>query len=197
MNLIQRKQQIKLAQQGVDLLKNKRDALVKEFFDLVKPLVNLRKELNAKLSRAGWNLFLASAYEGEERIRSAGMASKDNFSVKTVSRNLWGIRIREIEPALRKRKPAERGYSLSGVSARIDQAADTFEELVDAVLKLAPVELKVKKFGEEVKKTSRRVNALEQALIPRLITERRYIQQALEEREREDVFRLKHIKKKR
>lgn len=197
MNLIQRKQQIKLAQQGVDLLKNKRDALVKEFFDLVKPLVTLREELNLKLAKAGWNLFLASGYEGEERVRSAGMAAKDDFSVKTQSRNLWGIRLREIEPSKRKRKPSERGYALSGVSARIDQAADSFEELVDTILKLAPVELKVKKFGEEVKKTSRRVNALEQALIPRLIAEKRYVQQALEEREREDVFRLKHIKKKR
>lgn len=197
MNLIQRKLQIKMAKQGVDLLKNKRDALIREFFELVKPLVALREELNAKLSRAGWNLFLASSYEGEERVRSAGMAAKDNFTVKTKNRNLWGIRIRDIEPTPRKRSPLERGYAVSGVGARIDQAADAFEELIDTVLKLAPVEQKLKKFGEETKKTTRRVNALEQALIPRLISERRYIQQVLEEREREDVFRLKHIKRKR
>ena len=197
MNLIQRKLQIKMAQQGVDLLKNKRDALIREFFELVKPLVRLREDLNAKLARAGWNLFLASSYEGEERVRSAGMAAKDNYSVKTTSRNLWGIRIRGIEPSPRKRTPLERGYALSGVSARIDQAAESFEELTDTILKLAPVEQKLRKFGEETKKTTRRVNALEQALIPRLIAEKRYIQQALEEREREDVFRLKHIKRKR
>ena len=198
MNLIQRKLQIKMAKQGVDLLKNKRDALIREFFELVKPLVALREELNKKLALAGWNLFLAAAYDGEERLRSAGMAAKDNFSVKTTARNLWGIRIRDIEPSSkRKRMPLERGYSLSGVSARIDQAADSFEELVDTILRLVPGEQKLKKFGEETKKTTRRVNALEQALIPRLVAERRYISQVLEEREREDVFRLKHIKRKR
>lgn len=196
MNLIQRKEQIKLAQQGADLLKNKRDALIQEFFALVKPLVALREDLNKKLSRASWNLFITSAYEGAEKVRSAGMAAQDAFSVETTARNMWGIRICEIAPSKRKRTPADRGYALSGVSARIDQAADAFEELVDAVLKLAPVETKLKKFGEEVKKTSRRVNALEQSLIPRLVSEKRFIRQVLEEREREDVFRLKHLKKK-
>lgn len=50
--------------------------------------------------------------------------------------------------------------------------------------------------AEEIQRTSRRVNALENILIPRLVAERDYIRMVLEEREREDIFRLKRVKQK-
>ena len=196
MNLLTRKQQIQLARQGAELLKNKRDALLKDFFELVKPLVASRRELTEKLERAHWHLFLALAYDGEEKVASTALASQDGFGVELTVRNVWGIRIPDVKRARPKRTPFERGYAPSDTSGRIDEAGRRFEELVDAIVALAPLEMKVKKLGEEIKKTSRRVNALEQQLIPRLNQEKRYIQQVLEERSREDTFRLKRIKQK-
>lgn len=197
MNLITRKAQIKLAQQGAELLKNKRDALIQEFFGLVKPLVALRKELAQKLSEAEWQLFLALAFDGPQSLSSAAMACRRDLAVDIETRNLWGIRIAELKKTTTlTRSSTTRGYAVTSISARIDQAAATFEELLSKILEVAPVEIKLKKLGEEIKKTSRRVNALEQRLIPRLSSEKRYIQQVLEEREREDVFRLKRIKQK-
>jgi len=61
---------------------------------------------------------------------------------------------------------------------------------------VAATEIKLRKLGEEIKKTTRRVNALEQVVIPRIRGEIRYIAAVLEQRAREDVFRLKRIKKK-
>ena len=196
MNLITRKSQIKLAQQGAELLKNKRDALIQEFFGLVKPLVALRKELARKFSDAEWKLFLALVFDGPETVSSAAMACRRDVTIGIETKNLWGIRVAELQKTSLTRDSLTRGYAVTGTSARIDQAAATFEALLSHILEVAPIEIKLKKLGEEIKKTSRRVNALEQRLIPRLSSEKRYIQQILEEREREDVFRLKRIKKK-
>lgn len=196
MNLIQRKAQIKLAQQGAELLKNKRDALMREFFQLVKPLVALRKELADKLREAEWELFLALAFDGPQSLASAAMACRRDLTVDIQVKNLWGIKVADLEKRSFARDVTSRGYAVTGTSARIDETAKAFETLLSHILSMAPIEVKLKKLGEEIKKTSRRVNALEQRLIPRLISEKRYIQQILEEREREDIFRLKRIKKK-
>jgi len=76
------------------------------------------------------------------------------------------------------------------------ESADHFEEVVAAILDVASTEITLRKIGEEIKKTTRRVNALEQVVIPRIRGEIRYIRDVLEQRAREDVFRLKRIKKK-
>ncbi|TMI89931.1 MAG: V-type ATP synthase subunit D, partial [Bacillati bacterium ANGP1] len=75
-------------------------------------------------------------------------------------------------------------------------SADQFEEVLAAVLEVASTEVTLRKIGEEIKKTTRRVNALEQVVIPRIRGEIRFIRDVLEQRAREDVFRLKRIKKK-
>ncbi|HET6947590.1 MAG TPA: V-type ATP synthase subunit D, partial [bacterium] len=65
-----------------------------------------------------------------------------------------------------------------------------------AILEVAATEIRLRKIGEEIKKTTRRVNALEQVVIPRLRGEIRFITAVLEQRAREDIFRLKRIKQK-
>ena len=68
---------------------------------------------------------------------------------------------------------------------------------MDLILKVAPVERKLKRLADEIRKTSRRVNALEQRLLPRLAEQVQFIRTALDQREREDIFRLKRLKQKR
>ncbi len=65
------------------------------------------------------------------------------------------------------------------------------------MLDLAPRELRLRRIGEDIRRTNRRVNALEQQLIPRLEAQARYIHQVLEERARDDVIRLKRLKQKK
>ncbi|MFH1858396.1 MAG: V-type ATP synthase subunit D [Candidatus Omnitrophota bacterium] len=197
MNLITRKAQIKLATQGAELLRNKRDALLQEFFNLIKPLIALRKELNQKISKAEWQLFLALVFDGRQRLASAAMARWQKAELDITLKNVWGIRVAELQDKTLEPEYLSREYAAAGTSVRIDQTMASFGELLWHLLKVAPVETKLKKLGEEIKKSSRRVNALEQRLIPRLSEEKRYIQQTLEEREREDLFRLKRIKQKR
>jgi V/A-type H+-transporting ATPase subunit D len=94
------------------------------------------------------------------------------------------------------RNPLNRGHSLPTVSSRIDTVAEAFEALLDHTIEVADSEMRLRRLAEEIGRTTRRVNALDNILIPRLETERNYIQLVLEEREREDRFRLKRVKMK-
>jgi V/A-type H+-transporting ATPase subunit D len=89
-----------------------------------------------------------------------------------------------------------RGYSLIGTSARIDEVARRFEEELNVVVEVAEREATLHRLAAEIQRTSRRVNALEHVTLPRLLAQSRLIGMILEEREREDLFRLKRVKQK-
>lgn len=198
MNLLRKKDQIKLAQQGVDALKNKRDALLQEFFSLVKDLSSFREKLGNSSQQAVNSLILASALDGMNQLRSVSMVSKRDVTISIKEKKLWGVVVPEVGKEVSYIRPfPERGVSPTGTSSRIDEAAAGFEIILDLVIEMAPTEIKLKRLGKEIQKTTRRVNTLEQQLIPSLEDEVRLIRQTLEEREREDVFRLKRLKKKR
>ncbi|MBI5788482.1 MAG: V-type ATP synthase subunit D [Candidatus Schekmanbacteria bacterium] len=197
MNLLAKKAQIKLAKQGVDLLKKKRDALVKEFFAIVQILLEARKKLEKTAGNAYRSLMIAKGIDGDQALNSAAAAGKRDVKIGIDRKILWGLEIPEVhkEGINFRRELLGRGYSITGVSARVDMAGENFEEILNQLLDIASVEVHLKRLGQEIKKTSRRVNALEQTLVPRLTSQTRFIKNALEERAREDTFRLKHIKK--
>ncbi len=194
MNLLQRKAQIKLALQGVDLLKNKRDALLKEFMGEVQPLLSIRNEAQKELRKAIDALIMSLAIDGSEKVESAAFAYAQDLTIKIEERNIWGIKIPHVTTEGAMRSPFERGHAITDTSARIDETASAFKTVIDLIIKMAPIEIKLKRLGQEIRKTSRRVNALEQILIPNLTREMRFIRDTLEERAREDVFRLKRLK---
>lgn len=91
----------------------------------------------------------------------------------------------------------DRGYALNATSVRIDDAADAFETELELALELAGKELRLRRLVEEIATTTRRVNALDNIVIPQLERETAVIQSVLDEREREDRFRLKRAKEQR
>ena len=88
----------------------------------------------------------------------------------------------------------ERGYGIITMSGRIDETAERFEAELDLLIELAETETAMRRLGAEIQMNRRRVNALEQILIPELKNQAKYIKNAIEEREREDLFRLKKVK---
>jgi V/A-type H+-transporting ATPase subunit D len=196
MNLLQRKQQAKIAFQGVDLLKRKRDALVADFFNIVRQSLAAREQLTAACKEAYILLALAKAWEGREALEAAALADRREVLVDIEVRNVWGTKIPEVEVKEVRRTLLERGHNPATTSARTVESAANFEEVLRAILAVAASEIKLKKIGQEIKKTTRRVNALEQVVLPRLLGEIRFIAAVLEQRAREDVFRLKRIKQK-
>lgn len=197
MNLLIKKRQIKIAAQGANLLKNKRDALLQEFMDLIKPLLQERRSLEETLRRAAGFLALSLGVDGPEAVESAAMASKRIFPLQVSEKRVWGVRLPEIQSGDGVRSVLQRGYSPFTVSSRVDLTADAFEKVLHQIVKMAPMEIKLKRIGAEIKKTTRRVNALEQKVIPELKSQVAFIRQVLEDREREDKFRLKRLRAKK
>lgn len=194
MELLAKRSQLATALQGRDLLKQKRIALVKELMRIVERVMVRSDELERVAAAARHSLATAEAQDGAEAVRSASFAASAEFAVAVEGGNVMGVAVPVIERKSVARSLLDRGYSLIGTSARIDQVAEIFAAEVDLVLEVADQELRLRRLSEEIEKTTRRVNALEHIIIPRLIAERDYIQMVLAEREREDLFRLKRLK---
>jgi len=195
--LLERRGQIKLAEQGMDLLKQKRDALLIEFMGVMDETLRLSEALQRAVSEAQYSLAVAKAVDGTVALRSAGMATKGAVVVEMSGTRIMGVPV----PVVTKgespiRSSFTRGYSVTGVSSRVDESADKFERILDVIIEYADIETRLKRLGEEIQKTNRRVNALEQVTIPQLREQVTYIRQTLDERAREDLFRLKKVKKK-
>ncbi len=194
--LLQKKTQISLARQGRDLLKEKRNALMRELMRTAEQAIQRGEELERRVGQADAALAIAEAIDGPEAVQSAALAARGQLALDVRAVNLMGVSVPRIEQKSVARGPLDRGYSLPAVSSRIEATAEAFEILIDLVIELAESEMRLRRLAEEIGRTTRRVNALENVLIPRLEAERNYIQMVLEEREREDLFRLKRVKKK-
>ncbi len=195
--LLERKQQITLAEQGMDLLKQKRDALLIEFMSVMDETLRLSSDLQRTTNEAQYSLALAKSVDGVVSVRSAAFATRGQITIDMTGTKIMGISV----PVVTKgesplRTSFTRGYAITGVSSRIDETADKFERILDVIIEYADIETRLKRLGEEIQKTNRRVNALEQITVPSLREQVAYIRQALDERAREDLFRLKKVKRK-
>lgn len=194
MNLLILKAQARVAQSGLELLRSKREALVREFLAVTDKVITGRDQLQNTLQGAMNALSVASGMEGRAAIESAAMAAHRDFSVELTEKNIWGVRFPDIEYQTVVRSSDARNYSFSGVSSHINSAAREFEKTLDIVLRIISVEMRLKKIGSEIKKTTRRINAITEIVLPALKQQIRAFRFALDEREREDIFRIKQFK---
>jgi V/A-type H+-transporting ATPase subunit D len=195
MELLARKAQIALAKQGRELLEQKRTALMKELMKMADAVIEHSEELQSAAAVAHQALARAEAVAGIEAVRSAALASSSDFPLEVKTTSVMGVRVPDIEQKRVGRPALGRGYSAIGTSLAIDEAASAFETEVNAIIRLAESELRLTRLAGEIQRTSRRLNALDHLLIPRLEAECDFIQMALDERERADHFRLKLMKR--
>ncbi len=196
MELLKLKEKVKLAEKGHRLLKEKRDALIMEFFNILEDAKRVRKEAEATLTEAFQKLVIAETTAGPSRVSEAALAatSKSAINLDFGSQSIMGIKVPVLRMSATSRKVAERGYSVMDTPSMLDEAASKFEEVLLAIMRLAEVEESVKRLAEEIESTKRRVNALEYIVIPRLMATVKYIKMRLDEMERENFFKLKRIK---
>ena len=195
MELLARKAQIALASQGRDLLEQKRTALLKEFLRMADTAMERSDALQVSAANARHALARSDAIAGTEAVRSAALASRAELPLQVTTTRVMGVKVPHIEQKRISRSMLARGYTITGTSITIDEAASAFESEVEAIIELAEMELRLTRLAEEIQRTSRRLNALEHFLIPRLKTECDFIQMVLDERERADHFRLKLVKR--
>jgi V/A-type H+-transporting ATPase subunit D len=195
MELLARKAQIALASQGRDLLEQKRTALLKEFLRMADTALERSDALQLAAANARHALARTEAIAGTEAVRSAALASRAELPLQVTTTRVMGVKVPHVEQKRVSRSMLARGYAITGTSITIDEAASAFESEVEALIELAEMELRLTRLADEIQRTSRRLNALEHFLIPRLKAECDFIQMILDERERADHFRLKLVKR--
>ncbi|MBI4440511.1 V-type ATP synthase subunit D [Candidatus Woesearchaeota archaeon] len=194
--LIALKKKIKLAKSGYNLLKKKRDGLILEFFEVLKKVKESRGELTEIYRGAIYKMSVTRTIENDLHIKSIALAITEGPEVSIEEKNVMGLRVPKISGKALEKNFMGRGYGLLSSSIRIDETADAYERVVEKVIIAAEVEITLKKLLNEIEKTKRKVNALEQIVIPRMESSAAYIRMRLEEMERENFSRLKLIKKR-
>jgi V/A-type H+-transporting ATPase subunit D len=192
MNLLARRSQLGLASRGVDLLEKKRDALVQEFFSNVHEALEARRQLYEAAQEAHRGLMLAKSFDGPEAVEALSLGMPVRFTAQAEVDHVWGTRV----PRLAIESFQAATMSPLTVGGRTIAAQATFHKLCRVLIQVANSEARLRRVAAEIKKTARRVNALQQAVIPGIRAQIRSIQQALDQQEQEDVFRLKRIKGK-
>jgi V/A-type H+-transporting ATPase subunit D len=195
--LMQIEDRIELSERGHDTLEQKRDGLIMEFMDILDEAQDVRADLEDRYDEAQRAINMARAKEGDVAVRGAAAALKEHPEITTESKSVMGVFIPQIDSTKVSKSLDERGYGVLGTSARIDEAAGAYEDLLEQIILAAEVETAMKKMIEEIETTNRRVNALEFKLLPELRDNQEYIEQKLEEQEREEIFRMKKVKDKK
>lgn len=197
MELIKIKERIALAKKGHKLLKQKRDALILEFFKILKKAQDLRGELAIRMEKGYKSLQLAEAFHPIHQLAKVSLDLQKDIEVDIEVKNVMGVKIPTLDTKMeRVHYMSLPTYSVAGTSAKIDQAVEDFDAILDMVIKLAETETAMKRLIVEIEKTKRRVNALEFVLIPRLDETKRLISFRLDEMERDSFVALKSIKRK-
>jgi len=194
MELLKLRQRVGLAQRGHDLLKEKVDALVIEFFEVVRRIQEARAKALEQLSAAHRALLMCFAIMGTLETKQASKEAKRELQVEISTRHIMGIAVPAVEVGEVERNALMRGYSLRMTSSVLDEASREFERALKLLIGLAELEGSAFAIARELERTKRRVNALEYILIPRLKEALKFIVMKLDEIERENFSRLKRIK---
>ena len=192
MELLTLRKRRKIAERGRDLLREKLDALMMEFFQFVREISTLRAKAQDLLAQAYESFVEAQMAMGYMKLEQTSVGVDDRFSIESKTRNIIGVTIPYIQVNV---KPLTTfPYSIYDTSITLDEATLKMADAIKAIAELSSAEAAVKKLAEAIAATKRRVNSLEYVIIPRMLSTIRYIEMHLEEAEREDFFRLKRIK---
>ncbi len=193
MELLASKQQKKLAEKGHSLLIKKRDALIREFFRAIKEYQEAEEQTKRELARANDLLQRSQAISGSNRVKGIALSTEAKMEVHFEKKNIMGVRVPKIALALEE---YPQNTSPIGTCHYVTQTQEIFSELLPKIISLAELEQTIYALADEIKKTKRRVNALEHIRIPQIQQEIKQIRERLEEREREEFVRIKHLKKR-
>ena len=193
MELLEIQKKVVLAEKGHKLLEEKRDALVERFFSVIEKRNRLKKQVDAGFVDAFRSVIEAQMLLGEQQVEDLARITPGIGEFSFDSDNIMGVKIAAINTK-NLREPGPPSYGFSESCASLDDAYTRFNELLRLVLVLAEVEENIRCLSLEIEKTKRRVNVLENSLIPKLYGTIKYIEMQLDEREREDFFRRKRIK---
>jgi V/A-type H+-transporting ATPase subunit D len=184
-NLLRMKQELRFAREGYEILNRKREVLTGELIRVAHEAEQLQVQM--------WVL-LEAAYRAMEQAqlqRGRALAAKETLDVQLRFRGIMGVAVPVVEATTRQQ---EMLYSLGDTSASLDETALAFRKVVEMIPELSRLVTTVWRLAIELRKTQRRVNALQYIFIPEYEETVEFIVSSLEERDREETFRLKLLK---
>ena len=191
-NLILAKNSLALARQGYELMDKKRNILIREMMDLIDKASDIQSQIDTTFRTAYAALQKANVRLGihvEDEI-SHSVPVENSIRIKT--RSIMGTEIPLVES---DESPSMPTYAYYGTSQALDEAKAAFDKVKQLTIQLSMIENSAYRLATNIKKTQKRANALKNITIPTYEVLTKSIQEALEEKEREEFTRLKVIKR--
>jgi len=190
-NLLRLKDELKFAKLGHELLDQKRNILVIELLTLVDQAVDFEQKVEEALAKAYKTLEEAALSMGKLTVNSLSNAVNIEARITLKQRRVMGVGLPVVETDFTEHSPY---YSPKDTSFWIDSSIDAFREALKLMGRLAELKVSIMRLSAEVRKTIRKVNALEKIAVPELTELVHYIQNRLEENERDMFVLMKMVK---
>ena len=190
-NLLRLRQTLKLAREGYEILDRKREVLTAELLRVAHDASVLQKKVWAELADAYHALQLARLSMGREHLEWAALSVKETIDVEIKLYSVMGVVLPLVEA---RGEPPATPYGLGDTTVPLDESSARFRRVLQEIPTLAETMTTVWRLARELQKTQRCVNALQHIFIPQYEETVDFIESTLEEREREETFRLKRLK---
>lgn len=194
-NLIKSKASLAFSTKGYNLLDKKRTVLIQEIMKLVKQSEDIERRIALLFKDAYTALQQASISMGVNHVEeySLSIAKEEGFELRT--RSVMGVDIPELVVNRHPNENFSLPFGFNENNPALDVAIEKFNEVKFLSYQLAEIEGTAFKLSIEIKKTQKSANALEKIQIPRLREDIKYIEESIEEKDREENFRIKKVKK--
>jgi V/A-type H+-transporting ATPase subunit D len=192
-NLLRLRQTLKFAREGYEVLDRKREVLTTELLRVAHDAAILQEKVWTELADAYRALEVARLSMGREHLEWAALSVKETIDIDIRLHSVMGVVLPLVEA---HGTPPETPYGLGDTNVSLDEAAARFRRVLSEIPTLTETMTTVWRLARELQKTQRRVNALQYIFIPQYEETVAFIESTLEEREREETFRLKRLKSK-
>lgn len=193
-NLMKTESALRFSKKGFDLLDKKRTVLIQEMMTLVESAKTIEKKIEENFAEAYEALKQASITIGVFNLEEVIVAVEKEDDYQIRFKSVMGVEIPEVIYVAKDKIKPQYGFYNSNPS--LDLAIIKLKEVKYLSYQLAQLETSAYKLSLEIRKTQKRANALDKIQIPKLNANIKFIEETLEEKEREDFFRLKVVKKK-
>ncbi|MGA1795458.1 MAG: V-type ATP synthase subunit D [bacterium] len=193
-NVLSIKEELEFAQEGYDILEQKREVLVMEVMGLIEDFRRCKKDVEDSLTLAYGSLRMSQMILGEKRVLKAALSSVPSEDIRVRDRSIMGIVVPII--SFTTKKTSCNQYGFQDTSHCLDTTVKQFHSCLEKLAKLSQIEITLWRLVNELKKTQRRANALNNIFIPEYRDTIKYLEDNLEEKEREEIFQLKQVKKR-
>lgn len=191
------KQKKKSAFQGYSLLKKKSDALFVHFREVLKEIVKTKNKVGEEMRNASFSLAKSVWAAGDFKGQIIEGIKRPAVTLSLSTTNVAGVKLPNFQVHIDPTVDVLGNLGVASGGQVINNTRENYLQCLNMLIKLASMQVAFFSLDDEIKMTNRRVNALNNIVLPRLDGAINYIVKELDEIEREEFFRLKKIKEKK